>query len=112
MFKLDSKHEYKKVEKVEKGGQNFYEGIHNYYDFSRKMLKKWNELPEEGRQSYRERYLKEYTEYSKNLTAWEQEMASLGHLQLLRRGTFIEAQARRKKILRTKGRPTKGPEFI
>lgn len=103
MFKIDSKHEYER---------NVEKGIQNYYDFIQQMSKKWNELPEEVRQSYKDRFAKEFAEYSKVITAWEQKMASLGNLELLRRGTFIEAQASRKKILRIKGRPTKGPEFI
>lgn len=104
MFMSDSKDEYQR---------NVEKGIRRYCDFAQHMRKKWNELPEEARQSYRDRFAKKFAEYSKIITAWELEMASLGNLELLRQGTFIEATAWRKKILRTKGRPTKkGPEFI
>lgn len=103
MFVKDSSHEYNKIGL----------GLESFYEFKRQMAKKWKELPEEGRQVYKDRFRKEFATYIKVLTQWEQEMASLGKLELLRKKTFIEAPAKRKKILKTKGYPSKNqPEFI
>lgn len=88
-------------------------GLKDYYEFRRQMVKKWKELPEEGRQAYRDRYKKEFAIHAEVVKKWEQEMASHGKLELLRKKTFIEAPAKRKKILRTRGKPLKHqPEFI
>lgn len=81
--------------------KNFETGKSNYREFQSKIAADWSQLPEEKKKIYNDACRQELVQYKQELAKWEMKMIRLGHTDLVRNDTLIDA-VERPKNARTK----------
>lgn len=71
--------------------KHFEAGKTNYREFQMKVAQDWRALSEEKKKAYNDECKKESVQYRQELAKWEMKMIRLGHTDLVRNETLIDA---------------------